>query len=197
MAEPRSLSVAKDNWLTDARAHNLIWLGRWLERAESVARGMDTAAKQALREGGGCDTLVDCLCDLASSLGVTVVRREEAAAELLLRNSGSSVLQSLLKARLSATQVAPVELMRALTEAVLEVQDLPIEDIETPQQIIDIATQVIGKIGSGSGNRRPVVRPRDPERGGDIPSLRAAATAAVVEVRHIQLTIRKDDSVSG
>ena len=150
MAEPRSLSVAKDNWLTDARAHNLIWLGRWLERAEGVARGMDTAAKQALREGGGCDTLVDCLCDLASSLGVTVVRREEAAAELLLRTppgySGSSVLQSLLKARLSATQVAPVELMRALTEAVLEVQDLPIEDIETPQQIIDIATQVIGKI---------------------------------------------------
>ena len=146
MAEPRSLSVAKDNWLTDARAHNLIWLGRWLERAESVARGMDSAAKQALREGGGCDTLVDCLCDLASSLGVTVVRREEAAAELLLRNSGSSVLQSLLKARLSATQVAPVELMRALTEAVLEVQELPIEDIETPQQIIDIATQVIGKI---------------------------------------------------
>ena len=146
MAEPRSLSVAKDNWLTDARAHNLIWLGRWLERAEGVARGMDTAAKQALREGGGCDTLVDCLCDLASSLGVTVVRREEAAAELLLRNSGSSVLQSLLKARLSATQVAPVELMRALTEAVLEVQDLPVEDIETPQQIIDIATQVIGKI---------------------------------------------------
>ena len=56
------------------------------------------------------------------------------------------MLQSLLKARLSATQVAPVELMRALTEAVLEVQDLPIEDIETPQQIIDIATQVIGKI---------------------------------------------------
>ena len=41
MAEPRSLSVAKDNWLTDARAHNLIWLGRWLERAEGVARGMD------------------------------------------------------------------------------------------------------------------------------------------------------------
>ena len=28
----------------------------------------------------------------------------------------------------------------------LEIQDLPVEDIETPQQIIDIATQVIGKI---------------------------------------------------
>ena len=144
--EPRSLSVARDNWLTDSRAYNLIWLGRWMERAESITRGMDTAAKQALREGGDCDTLVDCLCDLASSLGVSVERREHVTAELLLRNSGSSVLQSLLKARLSATQVAPVELMRALTEAILEVESLPVEEIETPQQIIDVATAVIGRI---------------------------------------------------
>lgn len=144
--EPRSLSVAKDGWLTDSGAYNLIWLGRWMERAESVARGMDTAAKQALREGGSSDTLVDCLCDLASSLGVSVERREDVAAELLLRNSGSSVLQSLLKARLSATQVAPVELMRALTEAILEVEDLHMDAIETPQQVIDVATAVIGKI---------------------------------------------------
>lgn len=146
--EPRSLSVARDNWLTDSRAYNLIWLGRWMERAESIARGMDTAAKQALREGGGCDTLVDCLCDLASSLGIPVERREDVAAELLLRNSGSSVLQSLLKARLSATQVAPVELMRALTEAILEVENLPVEEIETPQQMINVATAVIGRIAN-------------------------------------------------
>lgn len=145
MAEPRSLSVAKDRWMTDARAYNLIWLGRWLERAESIARGMDTAAKRALREGGD-DTLVDCLCDLASSLGVSVERREDVAAELLLRNSGSSVLQSLIKARLSATQVAPVELMRALTEAILEVENLSAQEIDTPQQVIDAATAVIGRI---------------------------------------------------
>lgn len=143
--EPRSLNVAKDNWLTDSRAYNLIWLGRWMERAESVARGMDTAAKQALREGGG-DTLVDCLCDLASSLGVSVEQREKVAGDLLQKNSGSSVLQSLIKARLAATQVAPVELMRALTEAILELEDLPVEEIETPQQVIDAATGVIGKI---------------------------------------------------
>ena len=146
--EPRSLNVARDNWLTDSRAYNLIWLGRWMERAESITRGMDTAAKQALHEGGGCDTLVDFLCDLASSLGVSVEQREDVAAELLLRNSGSSVLQSLIKARLSATQVAPVELMRALTEAILEVENLPVEEMETPQQIIDVATAVIGRIAN-------------------------------------------------
>ena len=144
--EPRSLNIARDNWLTDSRAYNLIWLGRWLERAESIARGLDTAAKQALREGGGCDTLVDCLCDLASSLGVSVEVRNEAAAELLGRNSGSSVLQSLVKARLAATQVAPVELMRALTEAILELEDIALEDLETPQQVIEVATLVIGRI---------------------------------------------------
>lgn len=146
MDEPRSLSVARDNWLTDSRAYNLIWLGRWMERAESIARGMDTAAKQALREGGGYDTLLDCLCDLASSLGVSVEIRDEVAAELLHRNSGSSVLQSLVKARLAATQVAPVELMRCLTEAILELEDVAVEDMETPQQVIDVATVVIGRI---------------------------------------------------
>ena len=150
MEEPRSLSVAKDRWMTDSRAYNLIWLGRWMERAESITRGMDTAAKQALREGGGSDTLVDCLCDLASSLGVAVEAREEVATELLLRNSGSSVLQSLSKARLSATQVAPVELMRVLTEAILEVESLPVNELREPQQIIDVATVVIGRI-AGAG----------------------------------------------
>ncbi len=146
MAEPRSISVARDNWLTDARAYNLIWLGRWLERAESIARAMDTAAKQAASEGGSADTLVNCLCDLASSLGVQVENRAEVAAELMLRNSGSSVMQSLLKARLSATQVAPVELMRALTEAVLEVEGLPVDELDSPQRVIDVATAVIGRI---------------------------------------------------
>ena len=153
MAEPRSIRVARDGWMTDSRAYNLIWLGRWMERAESIARGMDTAAKHAqfansAAGADGNDALVNCLCDLASSLGVSVERREEVTAELLLRNPGSSVLQSLIKARLSATQVAPVELMRALTEAILEVERVPVEEITTPQQVIDMATAVIGKIAS-------------------------------------------------
>ena len=120
-----------------------------MERAESIARGMDTAAKHAqFANAGGNDALLNCLCDLASSFGVSVERQEEVTAELLLRNPGSSVLQSLIKARLSATQVAPVELMRALTEAILEVERVPVEEITTPQQVIDMATAVIGKIAS-------------------------------------------------
>lgn len=155
MAEPRSIRVARDGWMTDSRAYNLIWLGRWMERAESIARGMDTAAKHAefARSGANADSndaLLNCLCDLASSFGVSVERREEVTAELLLRNPGSSVLQSLIKARLSATQVAPVELMRALTEAILEVERVPVEEVTTPQQVIDMATAVIGKIASAS-----------------------------------------------
>ena len=55
-------------------------------------------------------------------------------------------MQSLIKARLSATQVAPVELMRALTEAILEVENLPISELEEPQQIIDAATVIISRI---------------------------------------------------
>ena len=146
MVEPRSMSVARDNWLTDTRAYNLIWLGRWLERAESIARVMDTAAKQAERDDGSVEALVNCLCDTASSLGVPLQDRADVAAELLLRNPGSSVSQCLRKARLSATQVAPVELMRALSEVILEVEALDAAALQTPQQVIDTATLVIGKI---------------------------------------------------
>ena len=154
---------------------------------------MDNAAKQALRESGEPDALVDCLCDLASSLGVSVERRGEIAAELLLRNSGSSVLQSLIKARLSATQVAPVELMRALTEAILEIELLPVEAFETPQQIIDVATAVIAKIAdAGPDNRRPVVRPRSPQRRRNLPPLRPATATTANDMRLTSVIVVKN-----
>ena len=146
MVEPRSMSVARDNWLTDSRAYNLIWLGRWLERAESAARACDTAAKRALRDGGDSDALVDSLCDTASSLGITPRDRADVAAELFLRNEASSALQCLFKARLTATQIAPVELMRALTETIDEVDALSPEALQSPQQVIDAATAAIGRL---------------------------------------------------
>lgn len=146
MTEPRSLTIAQDRWLTDTRAYNLIWLGRWLERAESAARAADTAAKRALRDGGDADALVNSLLDTASSLGVSPPDPAAAAEELFLRNEASSVLQCLVKARLTATQIAPVELMAALTEAIAEIEALSPAALRTPQQIIDAATFAIARL---------------------------------------------------
>ena len=150
MTEPRSLSVAQDRWLTDTRAYNLIWLGRWLERAESAARAADTAAKRALRDGGDADALVNSLLDTASSLGVSPPDPASVATELFLRNEASSVLQCLVKARLTATQIAPVELMAALTEAIAEIEALSPAALRTPQQIIDAATFAIARLSDAA-----------------------------------------------
>ena len=144
--EPRSLRLMRDGWMTDSRSYNLLWLGRWLERAESVMRGMDTAARRAQREPDAAAALTDCLCDLASSLGVHVADRRAVAADLLLRDAASSVLQCVVKARLAATQVAPVELLRALTEAALALEGVDAAELETPERVIELATAVVGLI---------------------------------------------------
>lgn len=150
MTEPRSISIAQDRWLTDTRAYNLIWLGRWLERAESAARAADTAAKRALRDGGGPDALTASLLDTASSLGVSTPDPASVAAELFLRNEASSVLQCLVKARLTATQIAPVELMGAITEAITEIEALSPAALQTPQQVIDAATFAIARLSAAA-----------------------------------------------
>ena len=48
MTEPRSLSFPADRWITDSRVYNLIWMGRWLERAENVTRALHATANIAV-----------------------------------------------------------------------------------------------------------------------------------------------------
>ena len=43
--DPRTMSLGTDRWLTDSRVYNLIWLGRWIERAQNVARMLLWAAE--------------------------------------------------------------------------------------------------------------------------------------------------------
>ena len=55
-ADPRSVELGVDRWLTDARAYNLLWLGRWLERAYEICRELLWLAQQEADEsaGAGC-----------------------------------------------------------------------------------------------------------------------------------------------
>ena len=123
MTEPRSLAMAQDRWITDSRIYNLIWLGRWLERAENIARTTSAATQRIPPGAGDADGLQGALRDVAATLGVPSEDCSDLTREILYSNPVSSMLQSLYKARMNATQVAPVELVRAISEVVLMLEE--------------------------------------------------------------------------
>ena len=72
MVEPRSISVSPVRWLTDSRVYNLIWLGRWLERADNIARVINTFARIAVESGGDMPALQQSLGNAAAIRGIRV-----------------------------------------------------------------------------------------------------------------------------
>lgn len=140
--EPRSLTVLPDNWLTDSRVYNLIWLGRWLERAESVSRTVNAAARRVQDAGGDSYDFAAALGRIAATRGIVVESSEKAAGEVLLRHPASSVLQCLVKARMNATQVAPVELIRDISALILDLENLDDAALSAPELVIAV-TDVI------------------------------------------------------
>ncbi len=142
MTEPRSLVMAHDRWLTDSRVYNLIWLGRWLERAENIAR-TTAAAAQRVPPGGDAAGLETAMRDVAATLGVSSEGCPDLAREILYDNSVSSMLQSLNKARMNATQVAPVELVRAISEVILTLEERQTSAVLSPEDAARIAREVV------------------------------------------------------
>ena len=143
--EPRSLTVQPDRWLTDSRVYNLLWLGRWLERAESVSRSVNGAARRALTDAGddgGSAEFAAGLGRIADSLGVALADPDTAAGEILLRHPASAPLQCLVKARMNATQVAPVELMRAIAAVIMDLEKLEDAALSTPQQVREVTDSI-------------------------------------------------------
>ena len=44
--DSRTIAMGTNRWITDSRVYNLIWLGRWIERAQTIARVVRWAAQQ-------------------------------------------------------------------------------------------------------------------------------------------------------
>ena len=139
LVEPRSLTVSPGSWLTDSRVYNLIWLGRWLERTENTARLVNGAARQTLAAGGDGEEFAAAVGRIADTLGVEVENPGMAAGEILLRNPASSALQCLVKARMNATQVAPVELIRAISGVIMELEEVEDAGLESPERVMEVA----------------------------------------------------------
>ena len=121
MVEPRSISVSPDRWLTDSRVYNLIWLGRWLERADNIARVINTFARIAVESGADLLTLQQSLAN-AAIRGIRVEDAGKSLEMLLKEHEASSIYHSLHTARSNATHVGTVELIRAISETVMTLE---------------------------------------------------------------------------
>ena len=116
-ADPRSVELGVDRWLTDARAYNLLWLGRWLERAYEICRELLWLAQREADESAAVD-MSALLESAAGARGMTVGEGSTALAALLSERNGASVRACLESARYNATFVAPVELIRNVADAI-------------------------------------------------------------------------------
>ena len=111
--DPGTIAPGTDRWLTDSRVYNLIWLGRWIERAQSVARMLRWATGHAATKD-----LEDVLGMAADVRGITVSANDSALEVLLTGDSGGSLRGCLESARYNATHVAPVEVIRIIGTAI-------------------------------------------------------------------------------
>ena len=154
MVEPRARSFNSDRWLTDSRVYNLIWLGRWLERAENVARVINTFARSAMDNGEDIQALSASLVNAARVRGIHVDEPDHSLSMLLKYHDPSSIYHSLATARNNATQVGTVELIRAVSQALLELDSaiLPLESTEEvyrlTSNVLDGLREVYGVIES-------------------------------------------------
>ena len=148
MVEPRSLSFNSDRWLTDSRVYNLIWLGRWLERAENVARVVNTLARLAIAKGMDMPDFQESLTTAAAARGMAIEHPSMALPMLLKDHQASSISHSIATARSNATHVGTVELIRAINDVLQELND-ETNMLDTPlaaQTMTDNVLEALGRV---------------------------------------------------
>ena len=142
MKDPRSLSSGRDKPLTDSRAYNLIWMGRWLERAENMARTLDAAALAAMQTGLERKAFNATLKTIGAAWGVSAEGQSDAIAAFIKDDPASSIYRSLARARDNANEVGPLELIRAINASLGELEQLKALP-ETPEEVHRLMTSVL------------------------------------------------------
>ena len=132
MVEPRARAFNRDRWLTDSRVYNLIWLGRWLERAENITRVINTFARSAMDNGDDIHALSASLVNAARVRGIYIDEPDQSLSMLLKYHEPSSIYHCIATARNNSTQVGTVELIRAISQILVEMDEvqLPLESTE-------------------------------------------------------------------
>ena len=142
MVEPRALSFNNDWWLTDSRVYNLIWLGRWLERADNITLVVNTFAGMAVNQGSDMVTFQRSLNNAAAIRGIMVDGSYQALTRLLKDHGTSSVYRSLVTARSNAT----LELIRAIHDTLLKLEDAT-TPLNTPQDALMLTADLLDGLG--------------------------------------------------
>ena len=117
-----------------------MWLGRWIERAQTIALVVRWAAAQ---DSSSDQLEIETTLRVAASIrGLTVQTGKRALDLLLTRDSGAAVRGCLVAARFNATHVAPVEVLQLLGEAI-DMLDADGPPITSPQGVIALMDQVL------------------------------------------------------
>ena len=147
MIEPRSIYHAPDRWLTDSRVYNLIWLGRWLERADAIARVLIASAELAMQKDDNIQTLRDILSTTAAAWGISIEDNSDVIQALLKDHPASSIYHSLYTARSNATHVGSIELIQAISEMVSALEKA-VPTIDTPRAVQSLVQGVLGGLNN-------------------------------------------------
>ncbi len=142
-ADPRTIAQSANRWITDSRVYNLVWLGRWIERAQTIARVVRWAAMQ---DAAADQHEIETVLRMAASIRGLTVNPDETALDLLLtRDSGASLRGSLVAARFNATHVAPVEVIQVIGAAIelVDAEDLP---ISTGAEVVSLMDRVLPRL---------------------------------------------------
>ena len=139
-ADPRTIAQGTNRWITDSRVYNLVWLGRWVERAQTIANVVKWAAMQDAKAGR--HDIEKVLRMAASIRGLNIGLEETALDILLTRDSSASLRGSLVAARFNATHVAPVEVLQVLGSAI-EIIDADRPPMASAQDVIALMDRVL------------------------------------------------------
>ena len=138
--DSRTIAQGANRWITDSRVYNLVWLGRWIERAQTIARVVRWASVQD--ESNGQLDLETVLRMAAHIRGVNVGPEDTALDMLLTRDSGASLRGCLVAARFNATHVAPVEVIQVIGAAI-ELMDSAGQPITTSEDVVELMDDVL------------------------------------------------------
>ena len=142
--DPRALGTAGGGWLTNSRVYNLIWLGRWLERSESLLRAMDSAAIASLDDGDE-GIFLHTLRTTAEAWGIELGDPSDPMPAILAGQGASSVRISLERARDNAHQVAPLEIITALNGLLVRLDDFDMT-LAKPSTLHAFTTQMLAQM---------------------------------------------------
>jgi len=140
IADPRTPAHGASAWLTNSRVYNLIWLGRWLERAEGLVRAIDAAAIAADESGGPTDAPLRAV---AEAWGVPA-----AAGEPPLPALRAALRAGVERARDNAHQIAPLQFIQSANRLLERLESAAPDD--APASLRAFAEDVLEGVGEAS-----------------------------------------------